>query len=140
GYGTLDLCLVAPGSESSASESCRQLLEEIPTILPDTLDPHIPRLLARWKGFRVTLVSLAHFERNVFNISALFSIPAGNSSDKPYWVLVQTNPGLVAEFSCDGIVGVGLRGLWSAGDRVKSPKGENVKDRAEAWFEKVHEA
>ncbi|KAJ6609481.1 beta-lactamase/transpeptidase-like protein [Mycena sp. CBHHK59/15] len=140
GYGTIDLCLVSPESESSASESCRQLLEEIPTTLPGTLDPQIPTLLARWKGFGVTHVSLAHFEHNVFNLSGLSSIPTGNFSDRPYWVSVESDPGLVAEFSCDGILGVGLRGLWGAGDGVKSPKGENVKDRSEAWFEKVDEA
>ncbi|KAJ6552222.1 beta-lactamase/transpeptidase-like protein [Mycena vulgaris] len=47
GYGTLELCLVSPEDESSASKSCRELLGEIPTVLPDSLDLQIPTFLAK---------------------------------------------------------------------------------------------
>lgn len=75
GYGILELCLISPESLiASASESCRQLIDEIPTTLPATLDPHIPTLLARWNGFRITHVYLAHFEQNLFNVTSVLSI------------------------------------------------------------------
>ncbi|KAJ7450830.1 hypothetical protein FB451DRAFT_1051874, partial [Mycena latifolia] len=121
GYGTLDLCLVSPEGDSLTSKSCRELLQEIPTVLPDTLDPQIPTLLARWKGFRVTHISLEHFEHNTFNFTWLFSTPTGNSSERPYWVTVDSKPSFVAEFSCGGTLGVGLRGLWGAGDESHIP-------------------
>ncbi|KAJ7111361.1 hypothetical protein C8R44DRAFT_742482 [Mycena epipterygia] len=60
-------------SDSVTSESCRQLLKEIPTTLPDALDPQIPTLLARWPSFGATHISLKHFEHNLFNLSWLAS-------------------------------------------------------------------
>ncbi|KAJ6588140.1 beta-lactamase/transpeptidase-like protein [Mycena capillaripes] len=138
GYGALELCLVFPDRESvSVSESCRQLIDEIPTRLPSTLDYKIPTFLARWTGFGVTHVSFTHFEYNVFNVSGLFSIPTGNSSDVPYWVQSLTEPGFLAEFSVEGKLGVGIRGFWGPGDGVKSPQGDSAKARAEVWFEKI---
>ncbi|KAF7366888.1 Beta-lactamase class penicillin binding protein [Mycena sanguinolenta] len=137
-YGTLDLCLVSPQNPPvSPSALCRQLIEEIPTALPGILDPLVPTLLARWNGFGVTHVSLAHFERNLFNVTGVFSIPTGNSSDKPYWVQSDTNPDLTAEFSFDGKAGVGVRGFWGAGAGVQSPRGDSAQERAEVWFEKI---
>ncbi|KAJ7111488.1 beta-lactamase/transpeptidase-like protein [Mycena epipterygia] len=139
-YGTVDLCFVSRDIESAASESCRQLLKEIPTTLPDALDPQIPTLLARWPAFGITHIALKHFEYNVFNLSGLASIPTGNSSEKPYWVSTEADPSLIAEFSeSDGVLGFGLRGLWGAGSGVQSPKGDTVKDRAEAWLEKANQ-
>ncbi|KAJ7450791.1 beta-lactamase/transpeptidase-like protein [Mycena latifolia] len=142
GYGSIDLCYISPESEgtSSASESCRQLLEEIPTILPDALDPKIPTFLVRWDAFGITHVAFTHFESNVFNVTGLGSFPTRNATDKPYWVTTESDPSLVAEFAYDaGVLGVSLRGLWGAGSGVQSPSGETVKERAEVWFEKVDE-
>ncbi|KAJ7700387.1 beta-lactamase/transpeptidase-like protein [Mycena rosella] len=137
GYGIVDLCLVSAEASSSTSQSCRELLEEAPTTLPGALEPNIPTFLARWPGFRATHLSLTHFEHNMFNLSRFSSIATGNSSDKPYWVSVEADPSLAAEFAYDGVLGVGLRGLWGAGAGVKSPKGHTVKERAEVWLEKV---
>ncbi|KAJ7144406.1 beta-lactamase/transpeptidase-like protein [Mycena epipterygia] len=138
GYGTMNLCLVSQDNQSSASKSCRRLLEEIPTRLPDILDPQIPTLLTKWDGHRATHLAFAHFEHNIFNVSEVFSIPTGNSSDKPYWVSTDMAlPSFEAEFSSDG---VGLRGLWGAGDGVQSPTGDTIKARSEVWFRKVDEA
>ncbi|KAJ7766340.1 beta-lactamase/transpeptidase-like protein [Mycena maculata] len=141
GYGNIELCFVSLGTDFLPSESCRQLLEELPVTLPDTLDPQIPTLLARWNKVELTYVSAAHFDHNLFNLSAISSMPTGNSSDRPYWVSVESSPSLVAEFGYDGILGVGMRGgMWGAGDGVDSPAGKSVKERAEVWFEKVTEA
>ncbi|KAJ7639711.1 beta-lactamase/transpeptidase-like protein [Mycena polygramma] len=138
GYGTLELCLVYPESHRSSSEPCLQLVEETPTRLPDTLDHHIPTFLAKWKGFGVTHVAFTHFDRNLFNVTGLFSIPTGNSSEKPYWVQSETHPGFVAEFSSSFFhAGIGIRGFWGAGEGVESPQGHSVRDRAEVWFEKI---
>ncbi|KAJ7144400.1 beta-lactamase/transpeptidase-like protein [Mycena epipterygia] len=53
GYGIMDLCLVSQDNQS-ASKSCRRLLEEIPTRLPDILDSQIPTLLTKWDGLTAT--------------------------------------------------------------------------------------
>ncbi|KAJ7144405.1 beta-lactamase/transpeptidase-like protein [Mycena epipterygia] len=138
GYGTMNLCLVSQDNRSPASNSCRSLLEESPTRLPDILDPQMPTLLTKWDGFRVTHLAFAHFEHNMFNVSGLFSIPTKNSSDKPYWVSTDIAlPSFEAEFSSDG---VGLRGLWRLGDGVQSPTGDTIKAKSEVWFSKVDEA
>ncbi|KAJ7766324.1 hypothetical protein DFH07DRAFT_1013571 [Mycena maculata] len=76
-------------------------------------DPQIQTLLARWNKVELAYVSAAQFDHNVFNVRAISSIPTGNSSDRPYWVSVEsspTSPSLVAEFAYDGILGVGMRG------------------------------
>ncbi|KAJ6588019.1 beta-lactamase/transpeptidase-like protein [Mycena capillaripes] len=138
GYGILELCFVSSDHLLSPnSASCRKLIREIPATLPSTLDPDVPTLLARWDGYEMTHISLAHFQHNVFNASGFLSIPTGNSSDVPYWVQVLPRPGFMAEFSCEGNVGVGLRGFWGAGENIASPHGESAEARAEAWFEKV---
>ncbi|KAJ7163474.1 beta-lactamase/transpeptidase-like protein [Mycena crocata] len=137
GYGNLDLCLVSSGRESLRSDSCRELMQEIPTALPDTINTKIPTLLARWDTVGLSYVSLAHFEGNVFNVSGLSSIATANSSDRPFWVRVATDPSLVAEFYLDGTLGIGFRGLWGAAEGVQSPQGNTVKERAEIWFEKI---
>ncbi|KAJ7820018.1 hypothetical protein B0H14DRAFT_3736395 [Mycena olivaceomarginata] len=130
GYGVLDLCFVSPKSlVTLASESCRQLIDEIPTTLPAVLDPRIPTLLARWNGSEVTHAAFAHFEQNLFNVTAVLSVSTGNSSDKPYWVQIETDPSFVAEFSFEDKVG--LQGLWGAGRGIGGPQGDSVRDRAE---------
>ncbi|KAJ7448276.1 beta-lactamase/transpeptidase-like protein [Mycena galericulata] len=118
GYGTIEWCLVAPEAQSlpPPSDSCRRIVEEIPTALPDVLDPKIPTLLAKWDGIGLAYASLAHYEHNTFNLSAFSSIPTGNSSDRPYWVTVFSDPSLQAEFSYDGILGCTM---WSAGHKAK---------------------
>ncbi|KAJ7038058.1 beta-lactamase/transpeptidase-like protein [Mycena alexandri] len=134
GYGTLELCDVS--AITPPSESCRQLLNEIPTTLPDVFDSLIPTLVATWRGFDVTHISFAHFEHNMFNTTGLYSVPTRNSSDKPFWVNTISDPGFVAEFASEEKFGFGVRGFWGAGADVESPSGASVKDRAEAWFEK----
>ncbi|KAJ7118438.1 beta-lactamase/transpeptidase-like protein [Mycena crocata] len=140
GYGSLDFCLVSSGWESLASESCHELMKEIPVVLPDTINPQIPTLLTRYERVGgLSHLSLAHFEGNLFNLSALSSISTANSSDKPFWVSTTTDPSFLAEFSRDGDLGVGFRGIWGAGDGVDSLQGATVKERAEVWFQKVDE-
>ncbi|KAJ7712564.1 beta-lactamase/transpeptidase-like protein [Mycena metata] len=65
GYGTIELCDVS--AIKPPSESCRHLLSDIPATLPDALDPLVPTLVAKWRGFDLTHISLAHFEHNMFN-------------------------------------------------------------------------
>ncbi|KAJ7185375.1 beta-lactamase/transpeptidase-like protein [Mycena filopes] len=141
-YGTLELCHMPESAITPpSSESCRRLLDEIPTTLPDVLDPQIPTFVARWRGTDVTHLSLAHFEHNLFNASAFYSVPQHNSSAGYNWVTALTDPGLVTEFSFsneDDSIGVGFRGIWGAGAGVPSPSGATVKDRAEVWFEKIN--
>ncbi|KAJ7337585.1 hypothetical protein DFH08DRAFT_1014805 [Mycena albidolilacea] len=157
GYGVLDLCFVSPKSlVTSASESCPQLIDEIPivTTLPAVLGPRIPTLLARWNRFEVTHAAFAHFEQNLFSVTAVSVVhfqllflskhlmgshqSTGNSSVKPYWVQIETDPSFdLAEFSFEDKVGVGLQGLGGAGRGFGGPQGNSARDRAEVWFEKI---
>ncbi|KAJ7059265.1 beta-lactamase/transpeptidase-like protein [Mycena amicta] len=136
GYGTIELCFFTP---EPSSAGCQELVKEIPTTLPGVIDPKIPTLLSHWKIFGLSHVSLTHFDGNVFNITGLNSKPTGNSS-QPFWVAEQAAPGMLqAEWAYDGgALGVAMRGVWGAGEGVKSPVGESVKDRAEIWFEKLN--
>jgi hypothetical protein len=141
GYGVLDLCFVSPESlVTSASESCRQLIDEIPTTLPAVLGPRIPPLLARWNRFEVTHAAFAHFEQNLFSVTAVLSVvrfqllflckhlmgshqSTGNSSDKPYWVQIETDPSFdSAEFSFEDKVGVGFQGLGVPDEGLAVPR------------------
>ncbi|KAJ7301557.1 hypothetical protein DFH08DRAFT_724166, partial [Mycena albidolilacea] len=143
GYGVLELCLVNLSPEDRIASASASKSMSYSHALPGILDPHIPTFVARWKrygGRRVTHVSFAHFKHNLFNVTGLLSIPTENSSDKPYWVQSETYPDFVAEFSLEdrkSRIGVGLQGFWGAGEGIKSPRGESVKDRAEVWFEKI---
>ncbi|KAJ7206500.1 beta-lactamase/transpeptidase-like protein [Mycena pura] len=75
GYGTIELCFVTSDRKSAAnSAACARLIEEIPTTLPDAIDPSVPILLAKYPFLRLTHISLAHFEHNVFNFSGLNSV------------------------------------------------------------------
>ncbi|KAJ7018051.1 hypothetical protein C8F04DRAFT_405582, partial [Mycena alexandri] len=120
GYGSLHLCLVAPGDITEpASKPCRQLMDDF-RHLP--LDSHLPTLLANWNGFGVSHVALTHFEHNLFNATGLFVIPTGNTSDSKPWVQAETHPGFVGEFAVEGKLGVGLRGSWGAGAALKAQR------------------
>ncbi|KAJ7607677.1 beta-lactamase/transpeptidase-like protein [Roridomyces roridus] len=140
GYGTIELCRLAGFQfKSEESHHCRLLLEELRTntTIPDTLDGRIPTFIARWDRVEFMYVSLAHFDRNLFNVSALSSIPTGNKSEPPYWTSSVSDPNLVAEFVTaeDGVVGVGMSGV--SGSVAGPLEGESVKERVDVWFAKV---
>ncbi|KAF7305423.1 Beta-lactamase class penicillin binding protein [Mycena chlorophos] len=142
GYGSIELCFVGTDPKG-ATPACRQLVSEIPTTLPGVIDEDMPTLLSRWEMLGLSHVALTHFDGDVFNVTGLNSKPTGDAST-PYWVSIQAAPGiLLAEFSRagdaedNGGIGIGMRGIWGAGDGVPSPRGESVKERAEIWFERV---
>ncbi|KAJ6569266.1 beta-lactamase/transpeptidase-like protein [Mycena capillaripes] len=148
GYGTVELCLVSQHrAATTISNSCRELVDGLNITLPDVLDPEIPTLLTKWPLHKLTHVALTHFENNVFNFTGFESVPTHNSTDKPYWVRTHrdlsspgalgVDPNLFAEFSWDGTLGIGMRGLWIAGEGVNGPDGDTVKTRAEVWFAKI---
>ncbi|KAF8884172.1 beta-lactamase/transpeptidase-like protein [Infundibulicybe gibba] len=142
GYQTIELCIVAnPGSNgtsSNSSQSCKNLAAETPRTLPGAVNPSIPTLLARVDSDSASHFMLTHWSGNVFNISALQSVPTGNASE-PFWMYVADDQG-VGEFARDspaGRVGLGVTGVWGAGDGVPSPLGNTVHERAEVWFDGV---
>lgn len=46
-------------------------------------------------------------------------------------------PTLTFDVNEDGkVAGFGLQGIWGAGEGVRSPTGDSVRDRSEVWFER----
>ncbi|KAF8884171.1 beta-lactamase/transpeptidase-like protein [Infundibulicybe gibba] len=143
GYQTIELCVVAnPGSNgttrSSSSQSCKNLAAEAPHTLPGAVDANIPTLLAHIDSDWASHLMLTHWNGNVFNITALQSVPTGNASE-PFWMYVATNQG-VGEFARDspaGRVGLGVTSVWGAGEGVPSLMGNTVREKAEVWFDGV---
>ncbi|KAF8879112.1 beta-lactamase/transpeptidase-like protein [Infundibulicybe gibba] len=142
GYQTIELCVVAnPGSNgttSNSTQSCKNLVTEAPRTLPGAVNSSVPTLLARLDSVWASHLAFIHWSGNVFNISALQSVPTGNASE-PFWMYVVNNQG-VGEFARDspgGRVGLGLTGVWGAGFGVPGPSGDTVHERAEVWFDGV---
>ncbi|KAF5373158.1 hypothetical protein D9758_001587 [Tetrapyrgos nigripes] len=141
-YGRIELCLVTPQGAHNVtqSDSCRALVDDVPTKLPD-VDTSIPTFVAKWDKLWSTHLVLRHFDGNLFNGSALFSTPILNSSlvnashSQTYFTQsFETLPN--AEFAIeDGkAVGFGLTGVWEAGTGIEDPSGDTVQERSEVWF------
>jgi hypothetical protein len=73
GYGDLELCYVSAPPLDSESESCRQLREDQPVMLPDAVRKDIPTFLARWDRFWYSYVKLEHIDGALFSFQALES-------------------------------------------------------------------
>ncbi|KAK7436882.1 hypothetical protein VKT23_017984 [Stygiomarasmius scandens] len=146
-YGSIELCLVSGSPEDRyMSDSCRKLLKEIPLRLPDTVNASVPTFLAQWDKVRITHLKLEHFERNLFNASILSSMPILNTTTEnaknvqAYWVSTWLDgiEAPTAEIAVDGnkVCGIGIVGIWGAGQGIGRPHGDSVKQRAEVWFAK----
>ncbi|KAL0946325.1 hypothetical protein HGRIS_012564 [Hohenbuehelia grisea] len=141
GYGPVELCLASAvngSSPSGGSKSCQSLLTNASVILPGVINPAVPTYLVRVDKVFAEFLSLAHYDGDIFNVSALTSYPTGNAS-APFWVDGATPgvAGVVATFSSDGNgTGFGITGgAWGA--VADDPIGNMVKERSEVWFSKV---
>lgn len=70
--------------------------------------------------------------------SRLFK-PTGDPTE-PFWTPGDdgTDLGTYAELVVDkGGLGLSLTGIWGAGANVPSPQGKTVRERSEAWFDKL---
>ncbi|RDB29989.1 Gigasin-6 [Hypsizygus marmoreus] len=136
GYGKFELCLVKPHAPS-ASSSCMALAANISSILPGAINTNIPTFIGTWDSPWLSHVRLTHFSGNLFNVSALTSLPTGNAS-APYWAYGDsvTDFGAYAEFvvSSRRHIGLGFTGIWGA---ESSLKGGPARERAEVWFDKA---
>uniref|UniRef100_A0A0W0G336 Beta-lactamase-related domain-containing protein n=1 Tax=Moniliophthora roreri TaxID=221103 RepID=A0A0W0G336_MONRR len=137
GYGDVEFCFVG----GSNTQTCKDVLEDLPTILPGGVQKDIPTLIAKWDRFRSTHAKLEHFDGPVFNLTTLESRPTDEPSD-PYWTATPSTGDEIhkAEFVLDEgkVVGFGITGeFWGAGSEVKDPVGGSVKEKAEVWFDKV---
>ncbi|KAF8884177.1 beta-lactamase/transpeptidase-like protein [Infundibulicybe gibba] len=142
GYQTIELCVAADpssnGTTPNSTESCKSLVAEAPRILPGAVNTSMPTFLARFDSIYASHLILTHWSDNVFNLSALQSVPTGNASE-PFWMYVAAGQGVV-EFARDspgGRVGLGATDVWGAGVGVPSPSGDTVHERAEVWFDGV---
>ncbi|KAF9463773.1 beta-lactamase/transpeptidase-like protein [Collybia nuda] len=135
GYGPIELCLMFP-SDPKASKTCKDLTTRAPTIFPGLLDPKVPTFLSEWNTTSVPYIGFTHFDGNIFDIRSLDSFPTGDPA-QPFWA-ERSPQGTFAELSVEGKqIGFGITGVWGAGDGVPEPQGKTVRDKAEAWFDKV---
>ncbi|KAF9461080.1 beta-lactamase/transpeptidase-like protein [Collybia nuda] len=138
GYGGFELCQVVPPNPTS-SKACKVLAADALTILPGVVDPNVPTFLSVWNSTAVLYVSFAHFDGNIFSVRGLNSFTTGDLS-QPYWATSTPGSaqGTFAEFVVEGKhIGLGVAGLWGAGNGIPEPQGKTVREKAEAWFDKI---
>ncbi|RDB29884.1 Gigasin-6 [Hypsizygus marmoreus] len=139
GYGKFELCLVSL-PHPAASESCKALKSNIPTILPGAVDPKIPTFIAAWDSPWASHVRFTHFSGNIFNVTTLTSFATKNASE-PFWTYggdTSFNIDAHAETVIEGShIGIAVTGTWGAGPSVPAPQGKTARDRAEVIFEKI---
>ncbi|KAF9265218.1 hypothetical protein L218DRAFT_997727 [Marasmius fiardii PR-910] len=123
GYGNWLFCLFAPSHQSS--DACKGLVANASTVLPGTIDPTVPTLLAPSSSIWLSYLKLEHFDGNMFNVTGLLSYPTLNDTKQPFWTRVLNAPGYQAEFLfSNGKIGVGFSGgFWGAGPGVPDPHG-----------------
>ncbi|KAF9463772.1 beta-lactamase/transpeptidase-like protein [Collybia nuda] len=139
GYGSFELCMMFP-SNPNASKACKDLTTRAPTIFPGLFNSNVPTFISDWSTASVRYVSFTHVDENVFELHGVSSYPTGDPA-QPYWVeSISGSPGgSFAEIVVEGTraLGFGTTGLWGAGNGVSDPQGKTVRERAEAWFDKV---
>ncbi|KAF9463775.1 beta-lactamase/transpeptidase-like protein [Collybia nuda] len=138
GYGGFELCLMFSPSPK-ASKACKDLTARALTILPGALNPNVPTFLSEWNTTAVPYISFTHLNGNVFDVRGLASYPT-NDPSQPYWATSSPGSaeGSFAELVVEGgRIGFGVTGVWGAGDGVPGPQGKTVRERSEAWFDKV---
>ncbi|KAL0946348.1 hypothetical protein HGRIS_012583 [Hohenbuehelia grisea] len=71
GYGRIELCEVPKPTSAATKQSntCRDLIKELPVRLPGVINPKIPTLVASWDRFWLHYIQLEHFDGNVFNLT-----------------------------------------------------------------------
>ncbi|KAF5373108.1 hypothetical protein D9758_001608 [Tetrapyrgos nigripes] len=148
GYGHIELCLIPQLDEDDVkqSDSCHELLEEVPTRLPDAINTSVPTFVTRWGGLWTTHFIFEHFDGNLFNVTALTSYPILNTSvdladgkeNQTYftqnWALASAPAMAEIVVHAGTVTGFGLTGFWEAGPGVESPCGDDVQERSEVWF------
>ncbi|KAJ7281516.1 beta-lactamase/transpeptidase-like protein [Mycena rebaudengoi] len=132
GYGTMEFCLFTLNTTTN-SESCDRIAAEAPTILPGVIDPDVPTFIAKWETIVTNYARLTHYSGNVFNVTALLSLPTDVAGQ--FWVMQNTGP--VAELDVQGNeIGFAMFDIWGSEGEVSPPEG-TVQERAEVWFSKV---
>ncbi|KAG6906760.1 hypothetical protein DXG01_012263 [Tephrocybe rancida] len=147
GYGPIELCLLAP-QDPAATDSCKTLAANATTILPGLLRPGIPTFIGQVDSPWFSHIVVEHFNANLFNVSLFISTPT-NDSSLPYWTFNdkrQSDNQMITELDVDatsGLVALGFAGFWGglwdgASAGVPKPVGNSVRERAEAYFERVN--
>ncbi|KAJ6563803.1 beta-lactamase/transpeptidase-like protein [Mycena capillaripes] len=71
-YGTLNFCVF--WENATTGSACADLAEDVEVRLPGVVLPEVPTLIARWNTMYPThYMGLAHYDRNLFNLTALES-------------------------------------------------------------------
>ncbi|KAF8884173.1 beta-lactamase/transpeptidase-like protein [Infundibulicybe gibba] len=78
GYQTIELCVAADPTSSnviaSATQSCRDLVAQIPQIFPGAVNPRVATLLARFDSVWESYVMVTHWHKDTFNLRFLRSV------------------------------------------------------------------
>lgn len=145
GYGTFELCLAFPENPQSTT-TCNDLLQSVPTILPNATRPGIPTFFAAIDSPWFSHMRVEHFNRDLFNVSYLIST-AQNNTNEPYWTFNDrstSDNGAIAEVEVNNRrIGIGMAGMWfglwepNVPPATPKPKGNTVQERAEAYWEKL---
>ncbi|KAJ7153556.1 beta-lactamase/transpeptidase-like protein [Mycena crocata] len=138
GYTEVELCQIVP-PPSSASDSCKAIAKTLnsTSTFSSLVDPTVPTLVFTWDRVASEYVALAHFNKDIFNVTGWTGMPTGDAAS-PVWAFDARFAGTHAEFgSSNGTTGFGLLGgLWGPGAGVPDPKGDTAEERAEVWFSK----
>jgi hypothetical protein len=80
-YGEIELCYAgsstAVNEEIKPSESCKELIDAAPVILPGAVDEdgeNVPTFLVHWNGLWASHARFRHHDGNIFNITLFNSV------------------------------------------------------------------
>ncbi|KIK64017.1 hypothetical protein GYMLUDRAFT_40239 [Collybiopsis luxurians FD-317 M1] len=145
-YGSLLLCGLSSTVSSPENPECQDLIDKLPTQLPDTVNASVPTFFSRMESAWLSHVRLEHFSGNLFNVSGFLSLPILEPSktsmqEQRYWARDSTGHAPITiefAFNKNGTVsGFGVTGdFWGAGAGVEGPTGDTVEERAEVWFDR----
>lgn len=135
GYGTFSLC-----SPSSSSSYCQKVITDFTAVdAVKSTAPTSPQLLGAWTRVWSSHIRVMHQSGNKFLVLVTSLFPEGYGRDStPFETAEIGTSEATAEFVVeDGkVVGFGLFGL--VGELTRRERAyTTVKDRAEAWFDKV---
>ncbi|KAK1232777.1 hypothetical protein PQX77_004102 [Marasmius sp. AFHP31] len=144
GYGDIELCLLG---STKQSRSCQEIIDELPTVLPDIVDSTILTLIAKWDRLWSTHVKLEHFDGALFNLTVLESRGRPKADrDGPYWSAepfygesVNTAQFVMNDAEVRRVDGFGIfGGFWGSGPLVEDSAEGGSREATEVFFDKLN--
>ncbi|PFH48758.1 hypothetical protein AMATHDRAFT_64704 [Amanita thiersii Skay4041] len=137
-YGSMQPCYV--GGTYNTSSFCANILDSsnVKSIIAAS-DPNIPTFIATFGQGFTTSIRLTHFDKNIFNISMLWTNKETREEEgygSEGSVLIGLDDSYELEWVNPGQEGEGLAlrgGIWGMGGDARSPEGTGEAS-AEVWF------